>query len=564
MYCQSTFLGRHLDTAVALHGDELRNAIVQTCPGIDNRPPEVYEKWPDASNRLRQLWYATKDDHYSMLDTCVFWEIVVKTGTVYTGTRIFIWNPNPNTNVFHAILADEGFGFDLTATAVTKDNYLPFAQRTDQWQPDDNWRLITTARESPHNSGYTRMGLFLTALVDPEYQQEIAAPQEVPAVEVTHDPSAPAATVLSSGVRSGKPLLQRKAGSWETSLEIRCSTVSEHDGGKSGCMLMAGHPCAHRLVGDVEVPLDKPWKHTYAQPVASQPPSSTTAPPSGRAPPRREQVAGGAAAASVPGHPINLDPNPAAPRPQAPASPPLAAGKAPVKKPLDERRAAFVDECMCTLVHLHGIKNGGERTVGTVRLEHSAGRYKAHFPRDGGAEELIEGKENIRAALIDHFNALGDYECEQWSNSYLPVVISEAEKKQDPVLGRLVDDARANVRLDGMYSSISSLPAESGNSTLGRPMSERNDAELRAMVDLAQAEIKRREVAKLVEAQLQEERRALKDRQAEIEATQKRQADKEVELDERAAKQRKVDDQLRRRVDSHNSYTASLKTIVID
>ena len=123
------------------------------------------------------------------------------------------------------------------------------------------------------------------------------------------------------------------------------------------------------------------------------------------------------------------------------------------------------------------------------------------------------------------------------------MVISEAEKKQDPLLGRLVDDARANVRLDGMYSSISPLPIESGNLTLGRPMSERNDAELRAMIELAQAEVKRREVAKLVEAQLQEERRALKDREIALEATQKRQADTEAELNERAAKQRKIDDE---------------------
>eukprot|EP00964_Phaeocystis_antarctica_P057994 scaffold34378_cov65-Phaeocystis_antarctica.AAC.3 len=156
----------------SLNGDALRNDVVQRF-GLDLLEPQLFPTWDhnDTRGRMVQLW-SGKDEH-ALFQNQIAVEIVVEEGTCYTGKRMLLYNPEGSENTFYAILLDAGYGFDSTATAVSKDNYTnPGFVFTDRVADIVCWRLIEKAHQSdPNDMLNSRFGRLMYALGDQKYQQ---------------------------------------------------------------------------------------------------------------------------------------------------------------------------------------------------------------------------------------------------------------------------------------------------------------------------------------------------------------------------------------------------------
>ena len=245
----------------SLNGDALRNDVVQRF-GLDLLEPQLFPTWDhnDTRGRMVQLW-SGKDEH-TLFQNQIAAEIVVEEGTCYTGKRMLLYNPEGSENTFCAILLDAGYGFDSTATAVSKDNYTnpgfaPRAVFTDRVANIVCWRLIEKAHQSdPNDMLNSRFGRLMYALSDQEYQQPEGAvlDSDNDGVEAEGDGADGARTPpprapLALGVKP-PPGAGRHGGAHyaETTEPLKCFQLPEKTDGHINCMLLAGHEGDHAMV----------------------------------------------------------------------------------------------------------------------------------------------------------------------------------------------------------------------------------------------------------------------------------------------------------------------------
>ena len=248
----------------SLNGDALRDAIVKNHK-LDLLGPQLFPTWDhnDTRERMRQLWTG-KDDRALFQNRTLFRnriavELVVREGTCYTGKRMLLYNPEGSENTFYAILLDAGYGFDSTATAVSKDNYTnPGFVFTDRVADIVCWRLIEKAHQSdPNDMLNSRFGRLVYALGDQKYQQPEGAvlDDNNDGVEAegsdgadgarTPPPRAPWALGFKPPPGAGRHGGAHYA---ETTEPLKCFQLPEKTDGHINCMLLAGHEGDHAMV----------------------------------------------------------------------------------------------------------------------------------------------------------------------------------------------------------------------------------------------------------------------------------------------------------------------------
>lgn len=250
----------HISNYNNLSGDELVNAIVKVF-GVDLRPQVVYDTWSDAANCLYSLWHSRGKN--GLYDMHVAVDIMVRIGTCYMGTRILVFNPDASEDDLVAILVDNNYGFDTTATSVTENNYMcEMHPHSDDVSNILDWRIIEKIYEVDGGEGlYTRFGRLLQAMQNPLYQQPMTLPNTV---------------INLAGTR------------WATHpIPTMCSNRLDVDGGHPYCVLFDGHEGSHDVnIGSRRggattthtVPRKCGTRGRYARstaPVAARPPSVT-------------------------------------------------------------------------------------------------------------------------------------------------------------------------------------------------------------------------------------------------------------------------------------------------
>ena len=242
----------------SLNGDPLRDAFVKHY-GLDLLEPQSFSTWdhPDVLGRLWQLW--TGKDEHALFENQIAVEVVVEKGTCYTGKRMLLYNPEGSENNLCAILLDAGYGFDSTATAVSKDNYTnPGFVFTDRVADIVCWRLIEKAHQSdPNDMLNSRFGRLMYALGDQKYQQPEGAvlDDNNDGVEAEGSDGAdgartpPPRAPLALGVKP-PPGAGRHGGAHyaETTEPLKCFQLPEKTDGHINCMLLAGHEGDHAMV----------------------------------------------------------------------------------------------------------------------------------------------------------------------------------------------------------------------------------------------------------------------------------------------------------------------------
>ena len=242
----------------SLNGDPLRDAFVKHY-GLDLLEPQSFSTWdhPEVLGRLWQLW--TGKDEHALFENQIAVEVVVEKGTCYTGKRMLLYNPEGSENNLCAILLDAGYGFDSTATAVSKDNYTNpgFAIFTDRVANIVCWRRIEKEHQSdPNDTLNSRFGRLMYALSDPNYQQPegAALDDDNDGVEVEGSDGAdgartpPPRALLALGVKP-PPCAGRHGGAHyaETTEPLKCFQLPERMDGHINCVLPAGHEGDHGM-----------------------------------------------------------------------------------------------------------------------------------------------------------------------------------------------------------------------------------------------------------------------------------------------------------------------------
>jgi len=261
-----------------LHGDKLVKKI-SSLFNLDIMEPELFDNWPAAVNRLITLWWGT--DGYSLRDLTVGADIRVKEGNDYAGTRILVYNYAGGANTLEAILVDQGYGFDTTASAVTATNYTRDCEGGvgDRVAVIKDWRIINKLQQSVMNDRrHSRYARLCRGLGDASYQQWESAPdegapaaegeggmQEVPGRVVGEDAppedhrgvemlaeAAASASETEAICPIAQPLrigVGRHADArWDpVPRPLICKHIPRADGGYDNCDLNAYHPGDHRV-----------------------------------------------------------------------------------------------------------------------------------------------------------------------------------------------------------------------------------------------------------------------------------------------------------------------------
>tara|TARA_B100000809_G_C15106696_1_gene519034 strand:+ start:999 stop:2168 length:1170 start_codon:yes stop_codon:yes gene_type:complete len=252
----------HIPKYKNLSGDELVNAVVNAF-GVDLRPQEVYDTWSDAATCLHSLWHSQGE--CGLFDMHIAVEVVVRTGTCYMGTRMLLFNPNASEHDLVAILVDNGYGFDTSATSVTKNSYMcDMNSHSDNVARILDWRVIEKVHEKVGGEVvHTRFGRLLQAMQNPLYQQQMILPN---------------------------PIINLAGTRWAVDpVPTMCSNRLAADGGHTDCIMADGHDGPHQVsVGSRRsgyktvhtVPRkcsahDRYARSSVAPPVAARPPGVT-------------------------------------------------------------------------------------------------------------------------------------------------------------------------------------------------------------------------------------------------------------------------------------------------